>query len=142
MLRAWTCSSANLGALCCHQRVENVQLAAPPFCCPLNKFLSLNNTQAFQVKSAFGIQYIIASLLRLELCEMLPQSEKWRSVLRPPLPAKSLKELAPREWIRTIDRTGNNRLLYRLSYRGKRGITVRNCSKKLNNVANSGLPVG
>ncbi len=26
--------------------------------------------------------------------------------------------MAPREWIRTIDRAGNNRLLYQLSYRG------------------------
>jgi len=26
---------------------------------------------------------------------------------------KHLKKVAPREWIRTIDRTGNNRLLYR-----------------------------
>jgi hypothetical protein len=29
-----------------------------------------------------------------------------------------LSEMAPREWIRTIDRAGNNRLLYQLSYRG------------------------
>jgi hypothetical protein len=50
--------------------------------------------------------------------------------------------MAPREWIRTIDRTGNNRLLYHLSYRGKRRITVRNCSKKFNKVANSGLSIG
>jgi hypothetical protein len=50
--------------------------------------------------------------------------------------------LAPREWTRTTDRTGNNRLLYRLSYRGIRRITVRNCSKKFNNVANSGLSIG
>ena len=26
--------------------------------------------------------------------------------------------MAPREWIRTIDLAGNNRLLYQLSYRG------------------------
>ncbi len=30
----------------------------------------------------------------------------------------SVELLAPREWARTIDRTGNNRLLYQLSYRG------------------------
>jgi hypothetical protein len=31
---------------------------------------------------------------------------------------KYLILMAPREWTRTIDRTGNNRLLYQLSYRG------------------------
>src|SRR5262249_35059334 len=43
-----------------------------------------------------------------------------------------LKNLAPREWTRTIDRTGNNRLLYQLSYRGMRSGTLPVFPKKLN----------
>jgi hypothetical protein len=40
--------------------------------------------------------------------------------------------LAPREWTRTIDRTGNNRLLYQLSYRGIRTSNLLNFKKKFN----------
>jgi hypothetical protein len=40
--------------------------------------------------------------------------------------------MAPREWTRTIDRTGNNRLLYQLSYRGIRTQSLQNYRKKLN----------
>jgi hypothetical protein len=50
------------------------------------------------------------------------------------------KCVAPREWIRTIDRTGNNRLLCLLSYRGKRAVTVRNYPKTRNQIADSELP--
>jgi hypothetical protein len=42
------------------------------------------------------------------------------------------KRVAPREWTRTIDRTGNNRLLYQLSYRGIRRGTLQDFQKKFN----------
>jgi hypothetical protein len=47
--------------------------------------------------------------------------------------------MAPREWIRTIDRTGNNRLLYLLSYRGMRPINLPHFGKKLNDLRALGL---
>jgi hypothetical protein len=52
------------------------------------------------------------------------------------------KALAPREWTRTIDRTGNNRLLYQLSYRGIRPLTMPVFQKKLNIFRVLGLSIG
>ena len=54
-----------------------------------------------------------------------------RSVLSPMCPGRT-QVVAPREWTRTIDRTGNNRLLYQLSYRGIRTSNLLNFQKKLN----------
>jgi hypothetical protein len=55
---------------------------------------------------------------------------------------KGEKGVAPREWTRTIDRTGNNRLLYQLSYRGMRLPTLPVFQKKLNIFRPLGLSNG
>src|ERR1700737_2827321 len=55
-----------------------------------------------------------------EKCRLLPQvlpNAKLRQIAQIKNLTELLNYLAPREWVRTIDRTGNNRLLYRLTTR-------------------------
>jgi hypothetical protein len=73
-----------------------------------------------------------------EKCRLLPQvlpNAKLRQIAQIKNLTELLNYLAPREWIRTIDRTGNNRLLYRLSYRGTRLVTMGDSRKKVINPA-------
>jgi hypothetical protein len=75
---------------------------------------------------------------RVRLCSPVPPTDGYCAA-RARRKAGYRGLLAPREWVRTTDRTGNNRLLYQLSYRGMRDDDFARFQKEFNKIDNSRL---